>query len=102
MDRSTARPCLECRKPLDRRGKGDFCGNACKAAFHNRRAKRGALVYDAEALMRAHPDKAGTIRERLDIQWDTWRREDEAAGRLRTTRRLSDVLIDLPFYERMR
>lgn len=94
--------CVECRGTYETDSRTDFCSNACKAKFHNRRAKRGALVYDAEALMRAEPEKAATIRQRLELQWDTWRREDEAAGRLRTTRRLSDVMIDLPFYERMR
>lgn len=95
MAGSITRPCLECQKPLDRRGKGDFCTNACKAAFHNRRTKRGALVYDVTMLMHLEPEKFPTYRKRLDKQLAAWAEEDKKAGRTRTTRRPSDVTVDL-------
>lgn len=97
MDRTHQRPCLECTKPLNRGGKGSFCSTACKAKFHNRRAKRGALLYDVDTLMRKHPDKTQEWAARREAMYVRWAREDEAAGRTMTTRPLGDVSYDADF-----
>lgn len=97
MYSTTNRPCLECTKPLNRGGKGSFCSNGCKAKFHNRRAKRGALLYDIDTLMRRHPDKTQEWAARREAMYVKWDREDEAAGRKVTTRPLTDVSYDADF-----
>lgn len=94
--------CIECQKPYDanRGRKSDFCAPACKAAFHNRRARRGAILYDAMVLQRAGLD--GTTFDpvrwgkRIDKMVAGWVAEDLAAGRKRTTLRVHDASYSLP------
>lgn len=55
----TQKTCLECRKKwTPRQYNADFCGTKCKATFHNRRAKRGAALYDAIMLGRLNQTPA--------------------------------------------
>lgn len=97
MDRTTSRPCLNCVKPLNRQGKGHFCSTACKHEYHNRRARRGQLLYDVDTLMRKRPADTKTWAARRAALYVKWDREDEAAGRKMTTRPLSDVSYDNDF-----
>lgn len=97
MFSTTNRPCKECRKPLNRGGKGDFCSAKCKHDFHNRRAKRGALLYDIDTLMRKFPEKTQDWAARRAALYVKWDREDEAAGRKITTRPLGDLQYDAEF-----
>lgn len=46
-------PCRECGSPFTpRRVTGAFCSGDCKRAFNNRRAMRGAELYDVVMSMR--------------------------------------------------
>lgn len=52
--------CLECGQALARRDKrARFCGNSCRGKFNQRRAKRGAELYDLFMAMR-YDRKAAT------------------------------------------
>lgn len=50
--RRHAGECLECGSPFTATKDADFCGKACRKAFHNRRAARGAEMYDIYMAMR--------------------------------------------------
>lgn len=95
MARTRSTTCYECNVRMTHAGA--FCTPAHKAAFHNRRAKRGALLLDVLGLMRKYPDKTATFAARLELLWDRWEKEDEAAGRRSMTRALTDVEYDSTF-----
>ncbi len=97
MDRTTARPCLECSKPLNRHGKGDFCTPACKAKFHNRRTREGALIRDVLLLHRKLPDQTKDFPARLELLLKRIEATDKAVNRRRSTRALMDVQYDSDF-----
>lgn len=84
--------CLECGEP---RGAGDFCADACRAAFNNRRKARGAELYDLFMVLRFDRKRAKLLRvfQALCRLASNWRAEDQArrAGR-RSWRRPEDVL----------
>lgn len=47
------RACLECGEPYTRgAADAEFCGARCRMAFNNRRAKRGAELYDLFMALR--------------------------------------------------
>lgn len=55
------RTCIECGVKFEVHPKaGEFCTKPCRKKFHNRRAKRGAQLYDIFMSMRfargQHPD----------------------------------------------
>ena len=53
-----AATCRECGAPLKAQRNGaEFCSAACRTAFHNRRARRGADFYDVVMCWRF--DRAG-------------------------------------------
>ena len=73
-----------------------FCCDACKRAFNNRRAQRGAILYDLVMIEACDPkafeaNKLANLRVEL-VQ--RWRKEDEAANRKRTWKRANDVMYD--------
>lgn len=93
------KPCAECSKPIPskRHIKTDYCSNACRSAFHNRRTQRGALVYDVLMLQLTRPDLVTEydLRQRLDIQMGAWLEEDAKASR-RSSAKASEVRYRLP------
>ncbi|MCG8506205.1 MAG: DUF2116 family Zn-ribbon domain-containing protein [Sphingomonadales bacterium] len=73
--------CAECGEglPRDRTRQQDFCGDACRSAFNNRRKRRGAILYDLAMDMRVNR-RPGSFT-RLQQQIDQFIREDRDAGR---------------------
>lgn len=72
--------CWECAKPSD--GKR-FCDRTCKQAWNNRRAQRGAQVYDLFMGLRFDREAAGaqgvwSVMCRLASDWHE---ADQKAGR---------------------
>lgn len=92
------RVCKECGKGFQsRQYNADFCSGPCRRVFNNRRATRGATLYDLTMLAAAETTKPGTqaeLKERAATLVVMWQREDEKAGRKRSTKRLSDVQAD--------
>lgn len=92
------RECKECGKGFQtRQYNADFCGAACRRVFNNRRATRGATLYDLVMLADAETTKPSTqaeFKERAATLVAMWKKEDQKAGRKRTTKRLSDVQAD--------
>jgi len=94
---SFKRICIECRKGFTaRQYSADFCGAECRRTFNNRRATRGAALYDL--LMIQHEDPAAFDKLRLDgrltAMVEVWRAQDVKEGRKRSTKRPSDVQVD--------
>lgn len=88
----TDRLCAECRKTFTaRQYNAAFCGPSCRQAFNNRRATRGALLYD---LVMA-PDPAGNLADLRKRVVGSWRVQDEANGKKRTHKRVHDILFDV-------
>lgn len=59
------RTCLECGRPYAPRRAampGDFCSAACRAAWNNRRAVRGAELYDLFMALRFDRDRAKQLK----------------------------------------
>lgn len=58
-----ARDCLECGGPIARTAgvKKEFCCAACRKSFGNRRAMRGALIYDLFMATRYEREKAAKL-----------------------------------------
>jgi len=99
--RGSAAPsvCLECGGPLPAAGEAIFCASTCRAAFNNRRAKRGAELYDlymAHRFDRAAATDAKVI-SLMNRLASNYRRQDQdqRAGR-RSWRPLRAVLADHP------
>lgn len=97
MARVNAKTCYECNAPLKR--PGAFCTPAHKAAYHNRRAKRGALLLDVHDNLRklataGKHTEAAQLDIRLGLLWRKWEAEDKAAARRSMSRSLTDVLYD--------
>lgn len=93
MPRTRSTTCYECGAKLTT--PGAFCTPTHKAAFHNRRAKRGALLLDVEVWLRKLKDgRRASLATRRDLLWLKWEAEDTAAGRRSMTRALEDVQYD--------
>ena len=78
--------CLQCGADLPAySGKGQrakHCSTACRKAFNNLRATRGALLYDlfmASRFERGAADQAG-LRSVMSRLASEWRDDDKAAG----------------------
>lgn len=90
--------CIECRdkKALH---KGRFCGAECRRKFNNRRATRGALLYDA-MMVRVENPKAAEANAldgaRVEALLLSWRDEDTKAGRTTTTDIPWEIRYKLP------
>lgn len=77
--------CRECGRPLDtpRRGR-QFCNSACRRHFNNRRAVRGADLYDvlmAIRFDRAHAQGALTLLCRMAADFRALDRRDREGRR---------------------
>lgn len=92
--RSTS-SCAECGK--EAKGK-EFCSAACRSAWHNRRTRRGALLYDLAMIELVEPELfvPANMAVRRAAQLKAWRAEDEKAGRKRTYQRANKVAYALP------
>jgi hypothetical protein len=81
-----AKCCIECGERFEcARAEAQFCGNACRQLFNNRRMQRGAVLYDLFMINRNERGFAKVKRvlftmTRLAMYW---REEDqrERAGR---------------------
>ena len=89
--------CTECGTSFrSRQYGGSFCGVKCRSAFNNRRAARGAMLYDLMMLDR-HAGEGSRFEElgaRVPVALAAFDAEDLAAGRKRTWKRAEDVHID--------
>ena len=73
------RPCLECGGSFAaRRREAEFCCDACRKAFHNRRLTRGAELYDLLMLHRFERDTARDMgaQSLMNRMASVWREED--------------------------
>lgn len=88
--------CKECGGDFDsRQYNASFCSDGCKRTFNNRRAKRGAILYDL--LMIETFDPKGFTANKLETRVELiarWREEGAAAKRSRTWKRPHDVMYD--------
>jgi len=73
----------------------DFCGAPCRQAFNNRRARRGAILYDLVMIEAGQPDafKAEQLDEAFRQLVQRFQEED--VGKKRTHKRLHDVKFDV-------
>lgn len=98
------RTCLECHGSfLSRQYSSDFCCSACRRTFNNRRAQRGAALYDL--LMIEAVDPAAFSKHQLDgrasAMVEKFKQEDVAAKRKRSHKRASDVQADTLVYSQL-
>lgn len=82
-----ARECLECGGDLPKRVPGKagrkpskFCHRSCRRAFHQRRASRGAIVYDLVMSMRKFRANGATLGD-LFHQASIYLNRDKEDGR---------------------
>lgn len=84
MDKQRMPHCHECLKPLESRLNGQrFCGPVCRKSWNNRRATRGACLYDVFMGLR-HERKAAKLLGFWSLACamaTAWKREDREAGR---------------------
>lgn len=94
--------CRECHGSFkSKHYSAEFCGAACRGAFNNRRARRGAVLYDLLMIEATNPE--AFQRNRLDgvasAAIAAFKREDEIAGRKRSHKGLHDVMADTRIYQ---
>lgn len=96
-----ARPsptCLECGGTYERNGrKRDFCRPACRAAWNNRRMKRGAVLFDLIMTVRFDRKLATAFKvwRAINRLAALYRDEDvRRRGGRKSWRRLSEVRAD--------
>lgn len=95
------RTCLECKGSFtSRQFTSDFCCAACRRTFNNRRAQRGAALYDLLMIEATDPDQFESLRldGRASAMIEAFKREDDEAGRKRSHKRASDVQVDTFVY----
>ena len=88
--------CIECGGSFQpRQYSADFCGAPCRQAFNNRRARRGAILYDLVMIEARQPGAYKT--EQLDAAFKqlVQRFQEEDEGKKRTHKRLHDVKYDI-------
>lgn len=93
--------CIECTKEFERATyRASFCGGKCRRDFNNRRATRGAILYDLAMLVLDEKDSKEQVNlaQRRDEVLASWRAEDAAAGRKRTWQSKYDVLTSTAKY----
>jgi reverse gyrase len=96
------RACLECNGGfVSRQYSADFCCGACRRTFNNRRAQRGAALYDLLMIEATDPDafQKHRLDGRASAMVEAFKQEDEAAGRKRSYKRPSDVRADTLRYQ---
>lgn len=96
----TKRTCTECGITFTaKKAHAEFCSTNCRKAFNNRRAMRGAQLYDA--MMNMRYDRAAAKDEDIDYTFlcrmaEMFHREDEQQRRgrrsFRTARAVKDDL----------
>lgn len=89
--------CMECNGTFDsRQYNASFCGDGCKRTFNNRRAKRGAILYDLLMIEAFDPKafEANKLKDRRAELLARWHEEDEAANRKRSWKRPNEVMYD--------
>jgi len=95
-------PCLECGGPLPvaaQKGQ-EFCCTACRKAFNNRRAVRGAELHDLFMAHRFARDEATElgVLQAMNRMASNWREEDRRhRDSRRSWRRPAAVLAERPF-----
>lgn len=92
------RECLECGKIFEpRQHNADFCGSVCRKKFNNRRATRGAVLYDLAMVQETYPDTyaKNDLSGKAIALVQKWADEDRKAGRKRTHKRVYDVRFDV-------
>lgn len=95
------RTCLECKGTFtSRQFTADFCRATCRRAFNNRRAQRGAALYDLLMIEATDPYRFESLRlaGRASAMIEAFKREDEEAGRKRSHKHASGVHIDTVIY----
>ncbi|SEK36776.1 hypothetical protein SAMN04515666_101338 [Bosea lupini] len=98
LPRTLNRVCAECGAPHKAaRPTAEFCSATCRKAFNNRRALRGAELYDLFMAHRFERQAAQEARvlHAMNRLASNWREEDKAqrAGR-KSWRRLAAVMLD--------
>lgn len=90
-----AKHCKECGKSFEpRQWDSEFCCTGCRRNFNNRRAVRGAMLYDVVMLQAFDPDLAermGLTGSVQDLAYK-FREEDLADGRPRSWKRAGAVV----------
>lgn len=95
------RACLDCGEAFASAiTSAEFCGNACRMAFNNRRAKRGAEIYDLVMALR-HDRATATLLKvwrLINRLASIYRDEDRAerAGR-RSWRHPAEIIARRPY-----
>lgn len=93
----TNKTCKECAAPFtSRQYNAEFCGNPCRAAFNNRRMKRGAALYDLLMIEAYDPKSFASqgLEGRVAELIERFRLDDEKAKHTRTWKRPYDVKHD--------
>lgn len=78
----SSRQCIECGESVSSsRVDAEFCCSACRQAFANRRAARGAELYDLFMLHRFERATAQELKALglMNRRASVWRSEDKAA-----------------------
>ena len=93
--------CIECTKEFEHATyRASFCGGKCRRDFNNRRATRGAILYDL-TMLRGIEDEAA-VRSDMDKRITgliaSWRAEDRAAGRERSWQSKYDAMSSTAMY----
>lgn len=96
-----AKHCKECgRQFTPRQYNGGFCCTGCRRSFNNRRATRGAMLYDLimiEAYDTDLAERMGIVGRYKELA-AMFRAEDLTEGRPRTWKRASDTARDVDEY----
>jgi len=92
----TARNCLECAAAYAPRKAGQrFCSAKCRGAFHRRRERRGAQLYDHVMMQRYdRPGDGPAAFRHLSRMASDFRQEDHAEGRARSWLNLCELRAD--------
>jgi hypothetical protein len=93
--------CSECGKTYQpRQWNSAFCGTPCSKVFNNRRAMRGAIMYDLIVAQDAKPEAFASagLEGRLDDLLAAWKEEDAAKGRKRSVKGLHDIAAETLAY----
>jgi hypothetical protein len=99
MTVTAIRTCLECGETLTTR-RGDFCRQAHRRDWNNRRAERGAQIYDLFMALRYERSDATDLKlwKLMNRMGANFREEDAAdRGGRRSWRRAKDVIADRPY-----
>lgn len=89
--------CKECGNTfMSRQYNADFCTDGCRKTFNNRRAKRGAVLYDLLMIEACDPEalKRNKLDGRAKELVARFKQEDEQANRKRSWKRSNEVMYD--------